>query len=151
MTNVRKIDSRGSFIAIALVAVVAVSITTGRLLLLSHPRSSIDKGGMYIGVHTDTYSAWRIALRQMNSDALRHPEADVFTVWWTESRLAWLDLDEETDRHGVEYIRKARRLMFFDSGGSGGFDGVSPAMLAGAAKSRNPWHALEQYGCATWP
>jgi hypothetical protein len=138
-------------IATIVATVVVASIIAGRLVYRQTKQTSADPDGYYLGVQPDHDSVIRTGLAIIYSDVIRDTNTAKFEVRWSASRLAWLHLEDETDRLYLTYERQDQKLFYGSNGGEGGWDRVSVPMLQRASLASDPWLALKQYGCTSFP
>jgi hypothetical protein len=112
--------------------------------------SSAQIGGMNIGVQSHL-AGIRIALRQISNDIKEHPGAVHYEVRWSPDWLAWWHLDDEYDRCYVMYYPRQHRLSYGSAGGEGGWDGVTPDMIAKSLTPNNPYMSFGTFGCQSYP
>ena len=140
-----------TFWATAIVCGLVVAVSFPFLLRGQYGGSSTDKNGMYIGVHADYKNAERLAFDQISEDMHRFPNAPMFHVRWSSSKLAWLHLDEDFDRFDLYYDRKSRRLTHGSNGAGSGWEGVTEDMMNETARCDNPDEVFTRHHCQGWP
>ena len=137
-----------------ILVILGVSLVSASLIILLRPRQVITASHIEveIGVYKDTGE--QAAMETLAKQIKLHPKVKEVTITWFTNWTPLLHieyLEDQGDRHWIVYERLEHRLADADTGGGGGWTGVTDEIIRDIARKHGTVWDLPKYGCPGFP